>query len=176
MKKSAWRKKIKEYNIKPNTSPKNRKRRERTGEGEGAAETTERRREKEQRKQQKEDEAREAERKLEERKRMNYDRNQKKKKPQEETVSVGSQEKKEALWKSPPANLTRGNRLEEPGKRKEVVISETDGSEREGSESDSEESAEEEQMKPGIIDIEKYEYQIGPQMRMKMHSQNKEIS
>ena len=46
MKKSAWGKKIKGYNIKPyklNTSPKNRKRRERTGEG--AAETMGRRRE-----------------------------------------------------------------------------------------------------------------------------------
>ena len=95
---------------------------------------------------------------------------------QEETTSAGSQEKMEAKMKAPPANLKRRNRLGEPEKRREVAISETDGSEREKEGSDSEESAEEEQMQPGIIDIEKYEYQIGPQMRMETHSQNKETS
>ena len=89
------------------------------------------------------------------------------KKHHEETTSAGSEEKKEARTKAPPANLSRGNRLEEPEKRREVVISETDGSDREKEGTDSDESAEEEKTQPGIIDIEKYEFQIGPQMRMK---------
>ena len=113
-----------------------------------------------------EDEAKEAEKRMEERRRASQELNTVRT-HRGETTSAGSQEKKEAKTKAPPENLTRKKRLEEPEKRKEVVISETDGSEREKEGIDSEESAEEEQMQPGIIDIEKYEYQIGPQMRMK---------
>ena len=90
-------------------------------------------------------------------------RAQKKKHLEETSI----EEKKAARTKAPPSNITRGNRLEEPEKLKEVVISETDGSDREKEGSDSDESEEGEGVKPGIVDIEKYEFQIAPQMRMK---------
>ena len=155
--------KIKRYNIKSNISPRNKKKKEQEQELQ-----KQQQREEEKKKQRGvvEDEAREAERRMGDKRRATNEPNQVRKTSGRANFTRHPREEGIAD-ECPTSEHDERNPTRRTGKRKEVVISETDGSERENEESDSGESAEEEQMQPGIIDIEKYEYQIGPQMRMR---------